>query len=330
MVRFTTKKIDSMTLGERMKKLRDERRLSLGEISKNTHVQVKYLEYLENGEYLKLPAQVYVKGFLKNYAVFMGVSAQSLLKQYEREQKIQQHIKKDEVEKREMRPIKVSSFVITPKIMIISASVIFVFSGFFYLYKQVNDFVSNPRLVIITPVEGVNIDGRTVRVSGLAEKNSKLFVNDQPILVNEKGEFSEDVGLREGLNVIKVVARNKFEKETNQTVSVNAVYQNLSSSLTGNEMFESDSNKMADEFYLELYVASDQTWISVESDGNLVYSGVLSPDLVQKFSAKEKISITSGSGKNTHIKINGKEDELLSEETGVVRDIIFTPGGRVR
>ena len=39
MVQFTRKKIDSLTLGERMKKLRDERRLSLGEISKGTKIQ---------------------------------------------------------------------------------------------------------------------------------------------------------------------------------------------------------------------------------------------------------------------------------------------------
>ena len=48
MVRFTTKKIDSLTLGERMKKIRDERRLSLAEISKSTKIQIKYLEYIED------------------------------------------------------------------------------------------------------------------------------------------------------------------------------------------------------------------------------------------------------------------------------------------
>ncbi len=317
-----------MTLGEQMKKLRDERRLSLGEISKSTRVQVKYLEYLEEGNYAKLPAQVYVKGFLRNYASFMGISGQSLLRQYEREQKIQQHIRREDTEKKEMAPIKFSSFVVTPKMIIISASIIFVFSGFIYLYRQVNNFISTPRLVIMTPVEGANVDGRAVRVSGLAEKNAQLFVNDQPILVNEKGEFSEDVGLREGLNAITVVARNKFEKESSQTISVNAVYQNLAPTApeSGGEAMENGENKA--DFNLELYVTSNPTWISVEADGNLMYSGVLLPDAVQKFSAKEKISVTSGKGDDTHIKLDSKEEEILSEEAGVVRDIIFTPDGR--
>ncbi|NTU50686.1 MAG: hypothetical protein HGA87_07440, partial [Desulfobulbaceae bacterium] len=91
MVRFTTKKIDSLTFGERMKKLRDERRLSLSEVSKATKIQVKYLEYLEDGVYLKLPADVYVKGVLRSYAIFMGLNELALIKQFEREKGI--HIK---------------------------------------------------------------------------------------------------------------------------------------------------------------------------------------------------------------------------------------------
>ncbi|EKE11917.1 MAG: hypothetical protein ACD_14C00074G0002 [uncultured bacterium] len=328
MVRFTTKKIDSMTIGEQMKKLREERRLSLSEISKNTRVQVKYLEYLESGDYLKLPAQVYVKGFLRNYAIFMGISGQSLLKQYEREQKIQQNIKKENIEKKEMRPIIFSSFVVTPKMMIVVFGIIFVFSGFLYLYKQVNNFISTPRLAIMSPSDGSKVDGRIVRVAGVAEKNAKISINDQSIMVNEKGEFSEDIGLREGLNAITVVARNKFEKESRQTISVSADYHNIEPSVPEVGVIVEDSVANKEEFGVELHVSSNPTWISVEADGDLMYSGVLLPDSVQKFVAKEKISITSGKGNDTYVKMEGKGEEILSDEDGVVRDIVFTPDGR--
>lgn len=311
-----------------MKKMRDERRLSLGEISKSTCVQVKYLEYLEEGNYAKLPAEVYVKGFLRNYAIFMGISGQSLLRQYEREQKIQQNINKEDFDKKEMAPIKFSSFVVTPKMIIITVSVLFVFSGFVYLYRQVNNFVSTPRLVVLTPADGVNVDGRTVRIAGVAEKNVQLSINDQPILVNENGEFSEDVGLQEGLNVITVVAKNKFEKASSQTVSVNAIYSNVAPQTLEAQGQFTDSGKNGEDFSLELYVSNEPIWISVEADGNLMYSGVLDPDSIQKFSAKEKINVTSGNGSNTYIKLEGKKEEVLSDESGVVHDIIFTPDGR--
>lgn len=328
MVRFTTKKIESMTLGERMKKIRDERRLTLVEISRNTNVQVKYLECLESGSYAKLPAEVYVKGFLRNYANFMGVSPEPLIKQYEKERKIEKNIKKETDDNKEIAPVKFSSFIITPKVLIVFLGIMFIISGFAYLYKQVDNFVSTPRLVVMKPLDGENINGRSVTVSGVAEKDARVTINGQHILVNEKGEFSEEIGLGGGLNMITVVAKNKFDKETIQSISVNAEYENFidpnSSSGQNGESgtFENET------FFLELKIVSKPAQISVESDGNLMYNGVLGIDTVQKFEAKEKISITSSAGENTIIKMNGKEEEKLSEESGAVRDIVFTPNGR--
>jgi hypothetical protein len=44
---FIKKSIGTLTLGEKLKKLRSERRISLGEVSKHTRIQIKYLEYLK-------------------------------------------------------------------------------------------------------------------------------------------------------------------------------------------------------------------------------------------------------------------------------------------
>lgn len=329
MARFTTKKIGSMTLGEQMKKVREERRLSLVEISRNIRVQVKYLEYLENGDYIKLPAQVYVKGFLRNYAIFMGINSQNLIKQYEREQKIQQNIKKEVFEKKEIHPIKFSSFIVTPKKIMVSLGLLVVFLGFIYLYKQINNFVSTPRLSVMTPTDGISVESRTVRVAGVAEKGAQLFINDQAILVSEEGKFSEDIDLREGLNSITVIARNKFEKETRQAISVNAVYQNPTTVSLQESSMSEDNKENREDFSLEVRIAADSSWISVEADGSLLFSGTLTAGTIQTFTAKEKIGVTSSEGNGTYIKIKGKEEEILSPQSGVVRDIFFTPDGRV-
>lgn len=317
-----------MTLGERMKKLRDDRRLSLTEVSKHTKVQSKYLEYLEKGLYSKLPPEVYVKGFLRNYATFMGINEAILLKQYEREKKIQQNINKNEKTDGKQNPINFSSFVVTPRAVAIMVGIFLLIGGFFYLYSEVNSFISTPRLVILKPASGVTVDGRNVRVSGVAEKNSKIFINEQPIVVNEKGEFSEDVGLQEGLNAITVKAKNKFDKESSQTINVNANYQKKVQPETIENIDAEKEIENNGEFELELHIGITPTWVSVEADGNLMYSGVLVPQAVQKFKAKEKISITSGKGNDTYIKMGEKEKEVLSPEPGVVRDIVFTPNGR--
>lgn len=330
MVKFTTKKIDSLTLGERMRKIREERRLSLGEISKSTKIQVKYLEYLEEGTYLKLPADVYVRGFLRSYAVFMGLNEIAIIKQFEREKGVHRNIKKVADDDGATTPIKFSSIVITPKAIIVSGILLVVISSFIYLYVEVNNFVSKPRLNINTPIDGTVVSGTSTHVTGIAEKDALVFINEQPVLVSEKGEFSEDVGLKSGLNVINVRARSKFNKEDTKSVSVNADFQDdtIDQSMS-NVPDQIDSAAATEPIVLDLYVNPNPTWISVEADGNLVYSGILLPQSVQTFKASGLVSITSGNGKETFVKINGKDLGVLGKENGAVKDVVYNINGKV-
>lgn len=58
MVRFTKKKIEALTLGERIRKIRAEKRLTVSDVAKGAKIQARYLEFLEEGDYAKLPADV--------------------------------------------------------------------------------------------------------------------------------------------------------------------------------------------------------------------------------------------------------------------------------
>jgi cytoskeleton protein RodZ len=322
---FIRKKVGSLTLGEKLKKLRSEGRISLAEVSKSTKIQVKYLEYLENGEYEKLPAKVYVKGFLRSYANYLGVSESYLIKLYEREQGIQENIKNTSQDEKIVEPIKFPKFIITPKVMAMSAVGLLILGCFFYLYKELGNFINTPRLIIIKPVSGSVVESKSVYVSGISEKDSEVFINDQPMMVNDKGEFNENVGLQDGLNTISVKARNKFGKEAVQNVVLQFKAQNEeteNSNLGENQNANNTAPKEV--IKIDIYVQPAPTWISVEVDGNLAYSGTLLPGATQNFEAKDKISITSGKGNNTFLKINGVDKGALSDNPGIVRDITFT------
>jgi len=335
MVRFTTKKIDSLTLGEKMKKFRNERRLSLADVSRSTKIQAKYLEYIEEGEYMKLPADVYVKGFLRSFAIFACMNEAALIRQFEREKGIQKNIKKIVDIDENRKPIKFSSLVITPKMIAAIVVVILAIASFTYLYMEVNNFISEPRLVIIKPSDGSSTEETSTHVTGVAEKDSLIFINDQPVLVNENGEFSENVGLKSGLNVITVKARSKFNKEATKSVSVNANFQDssevsLENIPDGQDQNESQNGQQNPEsISAEVFVNPNPTWLSVEADGNLVFSGVLLPQSMQTFEAKEALSITSSKGSETFVKINGKELGSISNDSGIARDVQYNAGGKV-
>lgn len=320
---FKTKKIDSLTLGERMKKIRSERRLSLSEISKNTRIQVKYLEYLENGEYHRLPADVYVRGFLKSYADFFGTNEKHLARLYEREKGIQKNVKKIDNEEKTIRPLQLTRWVVTPGILIGTLVALIIFSGFFYIYKEVDTFISEPRLVVTYPQEGQKIEEKTIAARGITDRDSTLTINGQPVMVGENGEFSADISLQKGNNSIAFVSRNKFEKESIRTISVAAEFKEDNGSFQAPE----DNEEIAGgSLRLEIEVKPDPTWLEVMADGNIVFSGTLAAENPREFEAEEKISVTSGKGNQTHLKLNGRDLGILSESPGIVRDVLIDAG----
>ena len=47
---FIKKKVNSYTLGEQLKKIRSEGRVTLHEVSRETKIPIKYLEMIEEGK----------------------------------------------------------------------------------------------------------------------------------------------------------------------------------------------------------------------------------------------------------------------------------------
>jgi cytoskeleton protein RodZ len=332
MVGFTKKRIGTLTLGEKLRKLRSDKRLSLGEASRVTRIQVKYLEYLEEGRYEKLPADVYIKGFLRSYGDFLGADGVVLIRIYDKEREIQKNIKKEKTGQypKKTSSINISPFILTPKkILALVASLTF-FWALYYLYLEVGSFANAPRLALVTPESNTEIDSNSVYIEGLTDKDALLYINDQPILVNDDGKFRENIALRSGANTIRVKAVNRFKKEAEEEILVRANFkddsENDASDSEKQENLSDSGDKTIpnqDEISIDIKVDPGPVWVSVESDGNLVFSGTMLSGSSQEFKAKDKIVINSGKANATYIKFNGKEIGALSQEAGPVRGVTF-------
>jgi transcriptional regulator with XRE-family HTH domain len=69
-------------LGEMLRKARQEKGLTLADVEEATRIRQRYLEALEYGDEHSLPARVYVEGFVRSYAAFLGLSAPDMLARY--------------------------------------------------------------------------------------------------------------------------------------------------------------------------------------------------------------------------------------------------------
>lgn len=324
---FTKKKVGTLTLGEQLKKLRSDKRIALNEVSRVTRVQARYLERLEEGDWSRLPPDVYVKGFIRSYAEFLGVDDKSLLRLYEKEKGIKRNLenqKSPQKKKKEFEPINITSFVFTPKKVAMGIVVFLVCASFFYLYKQLGSFSGAPQLVVTSPKQNEQIDGNLLTVEGKTDQDANIFINDQPILVNDDGKFRETLTVNSGVNVINIRAVNRFGKEEKGSVTVQSNYasQEEMDSLE-NETAENESQAEDSKIGLELRVEPGPVWLSVEVDGSAAFSGTMLSGAIQTFSANEKIVVNSGRGDATYVKFNGHDAGTLSKDPGAVRGMTF-------
>lgn len=334
---FTKKRVGTLTLGEKLRKLRSDKRISLGEVSRVTKIRLEYLECLEEGRYQNLPADVYVRGFLKSYGEFLLVNEENLIRLYEKEKGIKKNLEKGKhgVEgEAKMKTIDLSIFVFTPKKIALFLLPILVLALFFYLYREVGSLTDTPRLIILAPANNSEVKENTVKLEGKTDKDVRVLVNDQMILVSDEGKFSENLSMQEGLNTIHVRAVNKFQKESAENITVRATFEenkvNDSDKTVGEANLSSaqlnDTDTQA--VQIELSVSSGPVWVSVSADGNLVFSGEMLSGATQTFTAHDQIKIGSGMANATYVKLNGKDLGALGTESGVVRDVIFAKDGR--
>jgi len=79
-----TEAAEEISLGRLLKKSREERNIELEEAFKATRIRRQILEALENERWDQLPSAIFVKGFLKTYADFLGLDKKTVLELYER------------------------------------------------------------------------------------------------------------------------------------------------------------------------------------------------------------------------------------------------------
>src|SRR5215213_1494506 len=72
-------------LPDRLAAARERKGVDLVRAERDTKIRARYLRALERGDYRDLPGAVYTKGFLRNYAIYVGLDPEDVLAQWRRE-----------------------------------------------------------------------------------------------------------------------------------------------------------------------------------------------------------------------------------------------------
>ncbi len=75
-------KIDAKGVGDIFKIRRKELNLSLKEVENGTSIRIAYLQAIEDGEMKKLISPIYAQGFVTQYASFLGIDGEKIVKEH--------------------------------------------------------------------------------------------------------------------------------------------------------------------------------------------------------------------------------------------------------
>lgn len=206
------------TIGEILKKIRSEKRLTLEEIEKQLRIRKKFLIALEENDWSKLPSLPYIKGFLKNYSSFLGLKSDEMLAIFRRQ--FHQQEKAGLLPKGLTNPLDEPIIRFTPQLTSIILSISFLVVFFGYLFLQYLSFVNPPELSIESPKEGEIITSEKVTVKGKSDRDAVISVNNQKIALSENGEFTTTLTLSPGVNTINIESASKQGKKRTITRTI--------------------------------------------------------------------------------------------------------------
>lgn len=213
MTAFVPKKIKyTESWGEKLRQARRFKNLKIDEISKKLNIRSEYLLALEDERIEDLPAGLYGKNFVKEYAAFLALDEQEILKNWN--EQILSGTPDDPFSRKILARNK---FIIFPKIvknLLIIGAVLICFLYLTYYFKKIT---LPPKLIITQPETNLALSGTNINISGQTESEAEITINGEIVLNNHNGYFSQTVNLKKGLNNIIVKAKKKYSRE--QTVT---------------------------------------------------------------------------------------------------------------
>ena len=223
------------SLPDRLVAARERRGVDLFRAERDTKIRARYLAALERGDYRELPGAVYTKGFLRNYAVYLGLDPEDVLRQWRRERGDQVPSEPAVVAPRTVleapRPLTFSPSVVVAALMTFGVILFGV-----YLALQLLRFAKPPVLAVTSPVTAVfdaNESATSYRLEGTATPGATVTVDvpgrAQPYRVTalSDGTWSVEVDLQRGKNQFDIDAvdpETGKPTETPRLVVINVPY----------------------------------------------------------------------------------------------------------
>lgn len=270
----------SATVGAWLKQRREQLGMTLGEIEIATRIRGKYLRQIEADDYSQLANDIYTRGFVQTYARRLGLDVKEVLRRYEVQRGGQPE------SPRRLQPVVRTGATVLPRVLLGLLGLVVVVAIAGYLSVQLGSLTTSPRLNVTAPAGDQSVYGGVIDIAGDVAGGADVTVNDSPLLTDSNGHFIDKLALQNGVNSIRIVAKNRLGASTTVTRNILAqVPQATSESVVPGAPFDGVA--------VAIGIADHATAVTVRVDGKEVFRGTMLPGTSQTFKGATKVSVTT-------------------------------------
>lgn len=207
---FVIRKLeDGETLGKRLKAMRAGSGLTLSEMSAKTKVRKHHLAAFEADAFDKLPAPMYARQYLKSYVRALGGDPDYFLRRFDEERGTCDYLEGSRLPVERPRG---SLFFVSSRFLSASVFALAMLAVVGYLGLEVRAVTAPPELTITDPADGFSTDSAIVNVHGHTHPEARVYVNGVTVLTDAQGDFSTEVQLERGLNLLEIQGTKRYSR----------------------------------------------------------------------------------------------------------------------
>lgn len=201
-------------VGETLQLARERKGVDLFRAERDTKIRLRYLSALEDSDYDELPAAVYTKGFLRNYAIYLGLDPDELLEHWREEMdalRAAEHVAVAPPPQPLIEPGG-RRLTLTPAMLVAGLVVVVIVAFVGYIGFQLLRYAATTPITLTNPANVVSeVNSQSIVLAGTSSSGAAIVITGPGgktynTTADEHGAWSSQVDLGLGRNDFSIVS----------------------------------------------------------------------------------------------------------------------------
>lgn len=194
-------------LNEFIKERLAEKDLNLEKALQLTEIPRHYFEAILKGQWSRLPAAPYTRGYLKKIATVLDTDAKELWDLYEHASETKVSGAGDKLPGNRFAIKTVNHRFLWPAVIAAALGI--------YVIFNFNRFLGVPKIEVESPLSATFVTAfSNFNLQGSVDPEDKLYINGEEVYIDKSGDFQKNYNLQPGVNTFELLVKRFLGRES--------------------------------------------------------------------------------------------------------------------